>query len=29
MAKLDYKAMSNDILINVGGSKNLANVITV
>ncbi len=26
MAKLDYKAMSKDILANVGGSENLANV---
>lgn len=26
MAKLDYKQMSNDILANVGGSENLANV---
>ena len=26
MAKLDYKKMSEDILANVGGSENLANV---
>ena len=26
MAKLDYKAMSKDILEYVGGSENLANV---